>query len=397
MIINPPSIKPFHNSTLIKSINIPTRYYNGPEICSLYNVPIVKALPYNKVIKQVKIAIIVAFTYPDIKADLQTYWQSDINYGSNSAPPNITVYTWAGATQNAEWAQEECLDVQMVCAINPNADIYVVEAKSSFLNDMLNAVDYAVNVINADILSMSWGVNDMSLLNIYKKHFTNSSKCYCAASGDSNIVSWPSVVSSCISVGGTSLEWSPTIEKPFNRKEYTWTSSGSGYSLSNMLPKYQNKLKDMIPKGKNGLDIKNPKRFIPDVSLIANPSTGVYGVYAGNWYVFGGTSVSTAIFSAILSIANQKRFNIGKKALTTVYSELAPLSNNIQNYLYKTVYTNEIKYRSNFYDVIIGTNVGTNPSGGSSTYNTLTGYDIPTGLGSPNCKQFCVDLSNGIL
>ena len=151
--------------------------------CSLYNVSSVSTTS-----RKVKIAIIIAYTYPNIKADLKTYWQSYINYGPNSTPPNITVYTMPNAVQNSTWAQEECLDVQMICNINPNADIYVVEAKSNNIIDLMSAVKYATNTINADVLSMSWGTDDSTTLTQYNSNFNNPLKCYCVSSGDSNTV-----------------------------------------------------------------------------------------------------------------------------------------------------------------------------------------------------------------
>jgi subtilase family serine protease len=150
--------------------------------------------------------------------------------------------------------------------------------------------------------------------------------------------------------------------------------------------------------------ITSTYRAVPDVSLIANTNTGVYVVFKGNWYSFGGTSVSTPIFASMLSIANQIRFNQGKTALTTVYnktpnvatnSTYVPPTNNVQQYLYKTIYTST-KYNSDFYDVTIGNDKGSvaGSSTALTTYNAGFKYDLPTGLGSPNCSNLCNDLLN---
>jgi subtilase family serine protease len=297
-----------------------------------------------------------------------------------------------GATKNSDWAQEECLDVQMVCTINPNANIWVVEAKSDSITDLLAAVDYASSNLQADVISMSWGTNDSTLLTNYNSHFNNPNICYCAATGDANNASWPSVLSNCIAVGGTTLLWTPNSLTP--RTEYAWNSAGCGYSTSVPQPTYQ----------KNISTISHTYRAIPDVSLVANQNTGVYIVYKGNWYSFGGTSVSTPLFAGILSLANQNRFNSGKSALTTVYStsqiqptssSYLPPSNNIQQYLYKTIYASN-KYNNNFYDIIIGSKQGSIAGNSDvlTSYSTGNGYDLPSGLGSPNCKNLCNDLLN---
>jgi subtilase family serine protease len=376
-----------HATTANLNPSFPPQMFNGSQLLSLYSVPTVRAASGKK---QVKIAVIIAYTYPGLLADLKTYWQNNINFGPNSTPPKVNVYTMPGASFNAGWAQEECLDVQMVCTMNPNANIWVVEAKSDLVSDLLAAVDYATGTLQADVLSMSWGLNDSTGFLSYNNRFTNKNVCYCAASGDSNNASWPSVMSNCISVGGTTLLWTPNTSTP--RTEYTWNSAGCGYATSVAQPTYQ----------QNISGIARAMRAIPDVSMVANQNTGVYIVYKGSWYSFGGTSVAAPLFAGILSLANQQRFNAGKGALTTVYStnpnvsvpsSYVPPSNNVQQYLYKTIYTSS-KYANDFYDVSIGSGQGSIAGNSAvlTTYVAGAKYDLTTGLGSPNCTNLCNDL-----
>lgn len=358
--------------------NFPPQTFNGSQLLSLYNVPVTTVSSGKK---QVKIAIIIAFTYPGVLSDLKTYWQNDINFGPNSNPPTVNVYTMPGAKTNSGWAQEECLDLQMVCTINPNANIWVVEAKSDSVTDLLAAVDYASNIIQADVISMSWGVDDSISYSYYSNYFNNTNVCYCASSGDENIASWPSVLSNCISVGGTTLLWTPNAKKP--RTEFAWNSAGCGYATSVRQPEYQ----QSIPS------ISHSHRAIPDVSLVANQNTGVYVVYKGKWYSFGGTSVATPLFAGILSLANQQRFNAGKGALTTVYTTNPTPKNNVQQFLYKNIYPTS-KYANDFNDITIGSDQGSvaGNSAKLTTYSTNSGFDLPTGLGSPNSSNLCADL-----
>jgi subtilase family serine protease len=359
----------------------PPQYFNGLQLLNLYNIPAV--LPSTN-IRKVKIAVIIAYTYKGLIADLNTYWTNPINFGENSVPPKVNIYTMPGAIANIGWAQEECLDVQMVCTMNPNAEIWVVEAKSSTITDLMAAVQYATNTIKADVLSMSWGNNDVSSNTKYNTYFSNPTASFCAASGDSNVVSWPAVLSNSIAVGGTTLLWTPSAQSTgtsFQRTEYTWDSAGCGYSRTVLQPAYQQGVST----------INHAYRAIPDVAMVGNTQTCVYSVYAGQWYGVGGTSVATPIFAAVVSLANQVRLNMGKSILTSVY----PATNNIQNYLYKTIYTNPTAYKADFYDVVMGTDLGS--VGGASqnltTYTAGTGYDLTTGLGSPNCNNLCIDLA----
>jgi len=367
----------------------PPQTFNGSQLLSLYNIPSISVAAGKK---QVTIAIIIAYTYSGVLADLKTYWQNPINFGPMSNPPKVNIHTMRGATMNSVWAQEECLDVQMVCTINPNANIWVVEAKSEKFTDLMEAINYASNTIKADVLSMSWGINDTISASYYNSNFNNKNVCYCAASGDTNNVSWPSVLSNCISVGGTTLLWTPNTAKP--RTEFTWNRAGCGYATSVTQPSYQH----------NVTGITHTHRAIPDVSLVANQNTGVYVVFKGSWFSFGGTSVATPIFAGILSLANQQRFNAGKSALTTVYSTdkiqptnstYIPPANNVQQYLYKTIYPSA-KYTADFYDVNIGSNQGSIAGNSAllTTYSAVKGYDLTTGLGSPNCSNLCADLLN---
>jgi subtilase family serine protease len=383
-----PYVKPNLSSNSIATI--PPQYFSGLQIKTLYNLPTITASGSSK---KVTIAVIIAFTYPNLKSDLLTYWQNPINFGPNSTPPAINIYTMLGATFNSGWAQEECLDVQLVCTMNPNANIWVVEAKSDSLTDLITAVTYATNTIKSDVISMSWGTSESTSLLPYNSNFINTSVCYCAATGDNNIVSWPATNSNCIAVGGTTLIWNP-ITNP-ERTEYPCKIAGCGYSSIIKQPNYQS----------NITNITHNNRVIPDLSLVADMNTCVYSVYNGNWYGVGGTSVSTPIFAGILSLANQMRFNLGKSALTTVYStnpntvnnliNIPPI-NNLQNFLYKTIYPNPTQYSSIFYDIIIGSDNGSigGNSTGTTIYNAITRYDIPTGLGSPNATNLCNSLMN---
>jgi subtilase family serine protease len=237
---------------------------------------------------------------------------------------------------------------------------------------------------------MSWGANEVPELLNFTRHFTNTNTSYCAASGDYNFASWPATLSNCIAVGGTTLLWTPNNTP--SRTEYSWKSAGCGYSTIIKQPNYQSDITNILRKN----------RVIPDLSMIADTNSSVYTVYNGNWYGIGGTSVSTPIFAGILSLSNQLRFNNKKPPLTSVYSSTpnntlsnyVPPSNNIQNFIYKTIYPNSTLYGNTFYDVTIGSTMGS--LGGNSTeltnYVSGSKFDITTGMGSPNGSFLCNQL-----
>lgn len=365
--------------------NIPPQFFSGMQLKNLYNIPTIE--PLTALTKKVTIAVIIAFTYPKLKSDLAIYWQHPINFGPLSSPPKVNVYTMKGATQNKGWNQEECLDVQMVCTMNPNANIWVIEAKSATYKDLMTAIAYATDVVKADVLSMSWGGGETRGLLANNPNFTNPAVCYCAATGDANVVSWPATNPNCVAVGGTTLLWNPNLTPP--RTEIACNFSGCGYSNLYTQPAFQSGV------------LTNSYRAIPDLSMIADSNTCVYTVYQNNWYGVGGTSVATPLFAGIVSLANQQRLNAGKSVLTTVVpanvlGKPPVTSNHLQTFLYKTLYPDTSLYSNTFYDVDSGKNKGST-SGVPlklTTYDATSKFDIPTGLGSPNGTSLCNALMN---
>jgi subtilase family serine protease len=349
--------------------------YSGKELLSVYNIP--KILPTNNK-RKVKIAVIIAYHYDNLEKDLKTYWQH--NFGPNSSPPKINVYMFRGAEKNVGWNLEECLDIQMIATVNPNAEIWVIEAKDNSFTELAKALVYARDKLNVDIISMSWGSGEnIQTLDFETKIFNNPSgednaKCYCASSGDNNDVCWPSTSQGVLSVGGTSLF--PNTSEPNNPNkylQYTWQRAGCGFSKFEKKPSFQ-----------SNVNVNSNKRAIPDISLVANNATGVRIFYNNVWYTVGGTSVSCPLFAGILSLANQERFNLNKKPLTTVGDNS---KRNVQNALYKIIYEDTPLRISCLTDVIKGTD---------GAYAAGVGYDIATGLGTPNVTNLCNILTNNI-
>uniref|UniRef100_A0A6C0I755 Peptidase S53 domain-containing protein n=1 Tax=viral metagenome TaxID=1070528 RepID=A0A6C0I755_9ZZZZ len=344
---------------------------NGSDLFSLYNIPknITNILGKTR---QVKIAIVIAYSYKNLQADLETYWAFNKLDAICKCPTlkicNRTTITPQlsflsdGTSQNA-WSIEECLDVQMVATINPNADIYVVESNDASIENMFTAVDYAVKVLEADIISMSWGMEeDYEFVNDSLFNLQYNDICYCASSGDNNYVSYPSSSPNCVSVGGTTV----ITDNESNRiSEITWDNAGCGVSVMYDIPNYQI----------SNLKTKQVKRIMPDVSLIANPDSGINICFNGKIVNgVGGTSVSAPIFAGILSLVNQTRINNNQPLLTSIYSNQVANEYNVQTKLYNLL-NNKHKYNNCFFDI---------RNGVDGVYIASSGYDIATGLGSPN-------------
>jgi subtilase family serine protease len=306
----------------------------------------------------ITVAVVIAYSYPNLQRDFNTYCNQ-----FKLPLQTLKIVKMPGATYNEGWALEECLDVQQVHAMAPYAKIMVIEAKSASITDIFAAIAYA-NKSGVNIVSMSFGITEFSQQMNYLSYFNNSSICYVASSGDTAArIEFPSSSPNVLSVGGTTLQ----LDASGNRiSEVTWNSGGCGISAYINKPIYQTGIST----------IPGTKRTCCDLSLVANPDTGVYTYFNNSWYALGGTSLSAPCMAGMLAICNQlRKINRKKTMLTTV----ATAPNSIMNYIYKDLYLpsltgNPTKYIANFNDINNGTTGG---------FTSINGYDYPTGLGSP--------------
>ncbi len=342
------------------------------------------------------VAIVGAFHNPNIAADLAAFSQkfglpacTTLAVSATAALPlakpaagagcslAVVYATAAGGLRsgapavNAGWKTETSLDVEWAHAIAPLARIILVEAASAGGNDLLGAVQLAAK-LGASVVSMSWGAGEFSGQDTLNSYFAAPGVTYLAASGDSGRgVSWPAVSSQVLAVGGTSLSASGAT-----RSEVAWAGSGGGISAYSAVPSWQGTLKVTNTAGALAAP---SKRVLPDVALNANPNTGqlVYVTPAtgtNGWLVAGGTSISAPQWAGLVALANAVRANAGKPAL-----------GNLGTPVYKAIGANATAYAANLLDVKTGSN------GSCKGCSAGTGYDLITGLGTPNAQKL-VDL-----
>lgn len=109
-------------------------------------------------------------------------------------------------------------------------------------------------------------------------------------------------------------------------------------------------------------------RMVPDVSLAASDLSAYLPGWAGTGdYVVGGTSASAPFWAGILATANAVRAQAGKAPLASAHQVL-----------YDVVGQTHTSYAAGMYDVRAGEN------GSCSTCAATAGYDLATGLGTPN-------------
>ena len=342
-------------------------YYTPSQIRSAYGMNL---LPNQATLGQgLTIAIIIAYHYAALQSDLNIYCSK---YGIPST--TLTIVNLAGSVSNSSWALEECLDVQMVHTLAPYAKIIVVEAKSNSITDLWAALAVA-KTLNPSVISMSWSMTEYSGVAALDTMFSSSSIAFVAATGDiTDEVGYPATSPNVIAVGGTTL----TLNSSGVRStEVTWggliNKPGAGAGTSGVFS---------VPSYQAGLGLT--KRTVPDVSLIANPSTPVvcYCSISGGYILLGGTSVGTPLTAAIIGLCNQYRI-AGSKALLN--SQALSTTTSFQHYLYQVIYKNSVLYKSYMYDIKVGTD---------GIYAAGTGFDKASGLGSFNINTFAPSFSS---
>ncbi|MGM9483331.1 S53 family peptidase [Roseateles sp. NT4] len=265
------------------------------------------------------------------------------------------------------WATEIALDVQWAHATAPLARLVLIEAPDAGVSSLSKAVALA-NKMGAGVVSMSFGAAEGSWVSSYDSNFATAGMSYLAATGDDGAaVSWPSVSTKVVAVGGTTLTYTGSGA----RSESTWTGTGGGTSAYVALPSYQ-----------SGTIGGYAKRAVADVAFNADPNSGQYvaliaqGSTTTRWVSAGGTSLATPQWAGLLAVANAMRAASSKALLGQPHSAL-----------YQQIGAVPTQYSAVFKDVSTGSN------GSCTACAAKTGYDTPTGWGTPNVSALWTSLS----
>jgi subtilase family serine protease len=294
------------------------------------------------------VAIVDAYGYPNAESDLATYRAQYGLPACTTANGCFKKVNQTGGTSyprtNTGWDQEQALDLDMVSAMCPNCKIVLVEASSSSYSNLATAENTAAS-LGAHVISNSYGGSE-SGTTTYEASYNHPGVAITVSSGDSGYgVQFPASSPHVTAVGGTSLSRASNAR---GWSETAWSSAGSGCSTVYAKPTWQT----------DGLC---SMRMEADVSAVADPNTGVavYGPvtyfgfsFGSGWQVFGGTSVAAPLVGAIYAV-NGGSVNYGSN----------PYSNT-----------------ANLNDVTSGSN---GSCGGTYFCTAGTGYDGPTGLGTP--------------
>ncbi|WP_432883951.1 S53 family peptidase [Kribbella sp. CA-245084] len=297
------------------------------------------------------VAIVDAYGYPNLERDLGVYRSQFGLSACTTANGCLKVINQTGGTSlprfNAGWAGEQALDVDAVSAAAPDAKIVVVQANSASFADLGTAVQTAAKQAGVVAISNSYGGGDASDAT-YGAYYNHPGIAVTASTGDDGYQggSYPASSSYTTAVGGTSLV---AASNSRGWSESVWSGAGSGCSTYNTA----------LP-GAASFSTGCSKRAMADVSAAADPGKGGMAIYyptsktASTWAQFGGTSEAAPIIAAVYALSGN----------TSGYANAFPYA-----------------HPGSLFDVTSGSN-GSCPT--TQWCNARTGWDGPTGLGTPN-------------
>jgi subtilase family serine protease len=291
-------------------------------------------------------------------------------------------------------------DIEDIVGLAPKVDIIVYQAPNNGTGWIKN-IDKAVSSDKAKVLSISWGGceqlsgNDISDENTIFEESASLGESFFAAAGDSGsedclgpsheddylAVDDPGSQPYITDVGGT--QWTsaktPPAEKVWNDHVLScggvgdcFGAGGGGISENWSMPSYQTGAASsvgVINADSSGTPCSAPSgtycREVPDVSALAGEYPFTFYI-TSQWESWGGTSFATPLWAAFTALTN---------ASTACSGTSVGFAN---PKLYDIAGTDP----SAFNDIKTGKNDITGDNGG--LYPALKGYDMASGLGTPN-------------
>lgn len=328
------------------------------------------------------------------------YLASDIiAYENLTGRPNVPLqnvlidgFSGLPTSNNGGGEVEVSLDIEMVISMAPGLSKVILYEGSPFNfnpNDVLNqiAVDNSARQI-----SSSWGWNggpDLTTDQIFQQ-MAAQGQTYFNATGDSDaflpgdldnpfFIGQPSSNPFITQVGATTLTMNGGGGTYNGEVVWNWgtrfgddgVGSSGGISSFYSIPSYQTNINMPARQG------SNTKRNVPDVAMTGDDVLVIAdgGVrYVGT----GGTSCAAPLWAGFTALANQQAALNGHQPVGFLNPALYTIANN------------PASYAASFHDITVGNNFW---SQSPSQFNSHSGYDLCTGLGTPRSTN----LINAIL
>jgi len=312
---------------------------------------------------------IVIDTFPKT-SDLTSYWSA---CGVSQSLANIQLVQVISGTLPAT-SGEETLDVEWSSSIAPGAKVRVYATKSLSFTRIDAAYSRILSDLTANpdlhVMSLSFGLGEtyttttqMQTDDNYFAALAGAGVTICVSSGDGGSspgtsghdhtgpvqAETPASDPNVTAVGGTSITVDATSGDLTG--ETAWSDSGGGVSSCFSRPAWQTGAG--VPAGS--------WRCVPDVAAAADINTGGFMNWNGSQYIVGGTSWSAPMWAGFCALINQARAANGLSALGQLGPRIYPIAAG-----------------GGFHDIVTGSN------GSNGIYDAGPGYDLCSGVGTPN-------------
>ncbi len=255
---------------------------------------------------------------------------------------------------------EQTLDITQAGGMAPGVTtvyVYVGNSDTAILGGMTTDTPLPLSLSS----SWTWSPPDPGTDDPYFEKMMAQGQSYFQATGDSsgykNSAPWPANSQYVTGVGGTDLVTS-SAGGPW-ASESAWVDGGGGWGINVPIPSWQ-QLAGVITAANQG---STTYRDVADVSANANFTFYVCADQSGcTANEYGGTSFAAPMWAGYLALANQQAATNGTPAPGFINPTIYPLGLSSA-------------YDSDFHDIV---------SGNDKVFPTTTGYDLPTGWGSPN-------------
>ncbi len=291
---------------------------------------------------------------------------SQAGIGTSVVLTNVPIN--GGVKTPGSGAVEVSLDIEMAVSMAPGLDRIIVYEGSNGGTAWSTILSRMANDNLARQLSCSWGGGspDATSEQIFKQ-MAAQGQSFFNASGDSDAftgsVTFPSDSTNITQVGGTTLTTSSAGGPYVSETTWNWnngTGSSGGVSTYYTIPSWQTNI-SMAANGGS-----TTYRNIPDVALTGD---NVYVVCNnGSSQTVGGTSCAAPLWAGYCALINQQAALAAKPPVGFLNPALYAMANTAG-------------YNANFHDITTGNNTS---SSSPSQYYAVPGFDLCTGLGTPN-------------